>query len=154
MNYAKSLGTALVLVFLCAGMAAAMQITGVEVKDYGLFAYDEKAVEVETPKPSGETKLSNIRLVERTTTIPMAPNTFFSMDFLINSKPQGQQIEIELRVKNPKGETSKGTLNIVTGQVTTTTIEFGDKDPTGAYVLSIHYKDKELLSKELKAYRP
>lgn len=156
MKNAMRLGLAITLFFLGAATAAAMDVTGIDIKEYGVYAYDDKTVSVEAPKngAAADTKLTNIRLVERTYRVPLAPMTFFNLEFVVNGKPQGQEIDIELRIKTPRGETSKGIMKVITGQPASTSIEFAEPDQTGVYVLSIRHKERELFAKELNVYRP
>lgn len=156
MNTAMRLGLICLVLLFGAATAAAVDVAGIEVKDYGVYAYDEKSVAVEPSKAGAEdgAKLTNIRLVEKTYRVPRAPKTFFGIEFVINGKPQGQEVDIELRIKAPKGDVSKGEMRVVTGKSASTTIEFSEVDPVGAYQLSIHYKNKELLAKDISLYQP
>jgi hypothetical protein len=156
MNNAIRLGLIGLLLLFSAAAADAAEIASVDVKDYGVYSYDEKSVAVETSKTGAESgpKLTNIRLVEKTYRVPKAPKTFFSIEFLPNGAPKEQGVEIELRLKSPKGDVSKGLMLVIPGRATATSIEFSEMDPVGVYHLSIFYKGKELLAKDVTLYQP
>ncbi len=132
--------------------AHAAQVTGVEVLEYGLYAYDDKVVLVESD--SDTAKLSNIQHLQTTLDIPIREHNFFSIRYVINTNPSGQRLQIELRVTNPSGGVSSGTMEAVSGSLTITNIEFSENDATGAYTLQILHNDQELLAKTLNVTRP
>lgn len=142
---------ALMAFLLCAYVAAAATITGVDVLEYGLYTYDEKVVLVE--ERHGSTKLSNIRKLQSTYEIPYRENTFFSIKYVLNSPDANEQVDVELRVTSPTGGVSKGALKLYTGVPTVTNIEFSDKDAPGAYLFQIVQDETVLLSKEITLLR-
>ena len=98
----------LLMCFLFCATAFAANVTGVSILEYGLYTYDEKVIVVEDKQ--GSTKLSNIRLIKQTLDIPLRENTFFSIKYILESPKPNQDVDIELRVTNPGGETNTGTV--------------------------------------------
>ncbi len=132
--------------------AQAAEVTGVEVLEYGLYAYDEKVVLVESDADTA--KLSNIQHIQTTLDIPILENNFFSIRYLINTKIPGQRLNILLQVTDPSGGISSGSMEAVSGALTITNIEFSENDPPGVYTLQILHNDQELLSKTLNVTLP
>jgi hypothetical protein len=132
--------------------AQAAEVTGVEVMEYGLFAYDEKVVLVESDADTA--KLSNIQHMKTTLDIPILKNNFFSIRYVINTTIPGQRLDIQLQVTDPSGGVSSGSMEALSGALTITNIEFSENDPPGAYTLQILHNDQELISKTLNVTRP
>ena len=139
------------LVLLHAPLHAAT-VTGVDVLEFGLYTYDDKVVLVE--ERQGTTKLSNIRRLKETLEIPLRPNAFFGIKFVLKSLQPRQDVSITIRVTNPNGEPSAGSLTTLTGVPTTTTIDFTELDPPGAYLLEILQDDRVLLSRTVTLIAP
>ncbi len=142
----------LLMCFLFCATAFAANVTGVSILEYGLYTYDEKVIVVEDKQ--GSTKLSNIRLIKQTLDIPLRENTFFSIKYILESPKPNQDVDIELRVTNPGGETNTGTVTTRTGQPTITNIEFTEKDTPGVYLLQILSDGNVLLSRNINLLTP
>lgn len=141
---------ACIAVYCTATLAAT--VTKVDVLEYGLYTFDDKVVMLEK-KPDG-VKLSNIRQIRQTLDIPLDEQTFFSIKYVLHGNDEPQNLDIELRVTNPAGETSTGSMKARTGVPTTTNIEFTKHDLPGEYLFQVLHGDNVLLSKKINLIKP
>lgn len=158
----------LCLILLISSPLVAVEITEIEIVEYGIYTSEIIGTIYAPLTTSGKYNLvENVKLVEKTTHIPATKGTKFGLFYIIHGNNTGDEVEITeiVRFPNPgyrdpktgkrfrKSEFSSmktiGSKNFVAG----TFAQDWDLFP-GAWMVQLWHKDQKLAEQEFTVYQP